>query len=431
MPNKVTISMPQKELDRYPIILKAIKKEITIKKGSELIRLSQRQFIRLKQKVEEHGAKGLIHGNRGKISNNKMSNQERRKIVNLITKNYSDFKPGFATEKLRENHNISRDPKTIRTIMIEKGFWNPKTKKKSEYHCWRKPKDCFGEMSQFDGSYEYWFEDRGPYCCLLLAIDDATGEILHAKFAKDEGVMAVFDFWIEYIVKNGSPRSIYLDKFSTYRMTQKVAKNNHDTQTQFQRACNQLGIEAISANSPQAKGRVERAFRTLQDRLIKELRLAKINDMESGNKFLEEIFISNFNKRFGREATNKTNLHKKLNKIELKKLPSIFSRQNERIVQNDFTISFNNTWYQLHKQQPVTIRKKEKILVEERINGEVKFVLRNKYLNVIKLDERPKTKKKEIPWIIAKTDGRTKGHKPAKNHPWKRQTNFMCKIANN
>ena len=410
--------MSQKELDRYEITQKTIKKEITGKAAAELLSLSYRQFKRIKAKIKENGAKGLIHGNKGRKSNNKIPETEYNKIVKLISEKYSDFGPTLVTEKLEEKHKIKRDVKSIRSIMTKESFWKPKKKKKSGYHSWRKPKDCLGEMSQFDGSYEFWFEDRGPYCCLLLAVDDAMGKILHAEFAPDEGVMSVFSFWKEYILKNGCPRSIYLDKFSTYRMTQKNAKNNHDLLTQFQRACNQLGIESISANTPQAKGRVERMFRTLQDRLIKELRLANVNNIEDGNKFLEEIFIPDFNKRFGRQAASKANLHKKLKRNDIEKLPSILSRQNFRVVQNDFTISFNNTWYQLLEKQAVTIRKQEKIKIEEWTDGSIKFELRGKDLNVIKLTERPQ-KQKSTPWVLAKTKMPQKSCKPAKDHPWR------------
>lgn len=430
MPNMEIISMSQKEIDRFGIIQKTIKKELIGKNAAELLNLSYRQFKRLKAKVKVNGIKALIHGNRGCKSNNKLSDNERQKIVQIIAEKYVDFGPTLVTEKLREKHKIVRDTKTIRTIMIEEGFWKKKKGvKKSKHFSWRKPKDCHGEMSQFDGSYEYWFEDRGPYCCLLLAVDDAMGEILHAEFASDEGVMSVFSFWKEYILKNGCPRTIYLDKFSTYRMTQKNAKNNHDLLTQFQRACNQLGIESIPANTPQAKGRVERMFQTLQDRLIKELRLANVNNMEDGNNFLKKVFIPDFNKRFGRQAANSTNLHKKLKKNDIEKLSSIFSRQSFRVVQNDFTISFNNTWYQLIEKQPVTIRKQEKIKIEEWTDGSIKFELRGKYLNVIKLTERPQ-KQKSTPWVLAKTKIPQNSWKPAKDHPWRQYQVCKNKTSN-
>ena len=175
--------------------------------------------------------------------------------------------------------------------MIKQGLWQPKKKKQSEHREWRQRKSFFGEMEQFDGSYEFWLEDRGPYCCLQVAVDDAKGEITHGRFDSDEGVFPTFAFWQEYLRKNGKPANIYLDQFSTYKMTQKVAQDNHDAKTQFQRAMTELNIRLITAYSPQAKGRVERIFGTLQDRLIKEMRLRNISTIEQANLFLR-VFTS-------------------------------------------------------------------------------------------------------------------------------------------
>lgn len=225
------LTMTHKEVNRYAIIKQLINKEINGTHAAELLKLSVRQVKRLKRKVQNKGPEALIHANRGRSSNRSIPEQERGKIVELLHKHYPDFKPGFAAEKLEQKHNIKRDPKTIREIMIEQGLWKPKQKKQKEYRSWRQRKACFGEMEQFDGSYHHWFEDRGPYCCLLASIDDATGIPTKAKLAKDEAVFPVFDFWRGYLKEHGKPYSIYLDKFSTYKMTQKVAEENHDTKT--------------------------------------------------------------------------------------------------------------------------------------------------------------------------------------------------------
>ncbi len=404
------ISMSLKELDRYGIIQRVIKKEITGVKGADLLNLSYRQFKRLKNKVKENGAEGLIHGNRNKTSNRKIANKELKKIVKLLKSRYPDFGPTLAEEKLREVHEVKRDVKTIRSIMIKENLWKPKVKRKSsEYHAWRKPKDMCGEMEQFDGSYHDWFEGRlkneeGEIVkpCLLVAVDDAQKKIVKAKFGPHEGIFPVFSFWQEYIENEGKPRSIYLDKFSTYRMNSKAAKADHELKTQFQRAMIELKIEPIFANSPQAKGRVERVFGTLQDRLIKEMRLEKISTIEKANKFLEEKFIGQFNAKFAKEAAKKGDLHQKLKQCEKKKIESIFSKQTDRVVQNDFTISFNNTWFQLEENQPVTVCKKDKVVVEERVNGSVWIRLRGKYLNYKILKDRNKADKSNK-WVINKT----------------------------
>lgn len=414
------ITMSLKELDRYTIIKKLLRKEINGTKTAELLKLSVRQTKRLKAKVECEGPKGLIHGNRGRLSHNKIPEAEKKKIIQLLYQHYYDFKPTFATEKLREDHKIYRDPKTIRQIMIDEKLWQPKAKKeKGEYHSWRQRKSALGEMIQFDGSYEHWFEDRGDECCLVAGIDDATGKITKAKFVLHEGVFPVFDFWYEYLLIHGKPRAIYLDKFSTYHQNQKLAKEDPDTLTQFQRAMEELHIEVIPANSPQAKGRVERLFGTLQDRLVKELRLLKISSMDQANQFLEKVFIPKFNHRFSVKPALRANLHSPLSFKEQKGLSSIFSRQTKRTIQNDFTFSFNNQWYQLIKDQPATVCKKDDVIVEERLDNTIWVRLRSKYLNYKILPERPSKKKqtKSKLWVLPAT--MKTPYQPPKNHPWR------------
>lgn len=261
----------------------------------------------------------------GKVSNRKISDQIRNKIIKLLHEKYYDFGPSLAAEKLAKNQGINHDPKTIRQIMIGEELWRPRKirgGKNKEHREWRQRKANYGEMIQYDGSYEHWFEDRSGTgeVCLLAAIDDATGKVLKAKFCSSEGVEPTFCFWEEYIVKNGKPCSIYVDKFSTYSMNHQTAKENEDALTQFKRAMEKdLQIEVIAANSPPAKGRVERLFKTLQDRLIKELRLNHISAAKEANEFLEKIFLPEFNARFAVEPRAKANLHKKLNVKELKK----------------------------------------------------------------------------------------------------------------
>lgn len=403
------IPMSQKEIDRYDIIKRLIHREINGTQSADLLKLSTRQIRRLKTKVKKQGAAGLIHGNRGKASNRRISAKEKQNIIILLHRHYYDYGPTFASEKLATSHRLKRDPKTIRQIMIEQKLWQPKKKKNgSEYRAWRQRKANYGEMVQFDGSYEHWFENRAPQCCLLAAIDDATGRIIRAKFNQHEGVFPVFDFWLEYLEKHGKPRSIYLDKFSTYKMNQRVALENHDLKTQFERATAQLQIETISAHSPQAKGRVERLFGTLQDRLIKELRLSNISTLAAANEFLAKVFIPQFNTKFSVKPLSETNLHGQLALTERKQLKSIFSRQTERTIQNDFTLSFKNQWYQLTKEQPATVCKKDKIIVEEHIDGCIQIRLRGKYLNYQLLPVRPQ--KQVQPWVLAATAQTPKRH---------------------
>jgi len=414
--------MSQKELDKYEVIQRSLRKEITVQKAAELLRLSERQIYRLRAKVKEKGAQGLIHGNRGKPSNRRMPERERQKIVKLLHQHYSDFKPTHASEKLDTLHGIKRDPKTIRQIMIEEGLWIPKKRKSPDYRSSRPRKEHYGEMEQFDGSYEHWFEHRAPKCCLLASIDDATGKITLAQFAQHEGIFPVFTFWYEYLLTHGKPRSIYLDRLRTY-YNNILPEKDEQMLTQFQRAMRELAIEPIVAHTPQAKGRIENLFKTLQDRLIKELRLKNISDIDTANQFLKEEFIPWFNQKYGKEPLKKTDLHRKLTLKERKQLPTILSRHSQRVVQNDFTIRFNNKWYQLTKEQPATVRPKDKVLIEERLDGSLWIRLRNKYLNYQVLLTKPPREQKRS-WVIPASQKKErkerKNWKPSKDHPWRR-----------
>ncbi|PIZ95382.1 MAG: hypothetical protein COX81_00945 [Candidatus Magasanikbacteria bacterium CG_4_10_14_0_2_um_filter_37_12] len=426
----IEFTMTQKQLDRYDIIKRLIRKEINGTKASNLLSLSIRQTKRLKVAVLQFGPSALQHGNKGKTSHNSTSSQEKDRINKLLHQHYHDFGPTFASEKLEENHKIKKSPETICQIMINEGLWKPKNKKKKiKYRCWRQRRDCYGEMLQFDGSYEHWFEDRcgSGEVCLLATIDDATGQVVKAKFDEHEGVMPVMAFWQEYIEENGKPRSIYLDKFSTYSMNHKLAKENSDTLTQFQRSLEELHIGEILAHSPQAKGRVERLFKTLQDRLIKELRLANISTIKEANKFLK-TYLPRYNTKFAVKPYSKSNLHKQLTKTEKNKLTGILSRQTQRTLRNDYTFSFKNQWFQITKQQSVNVYPKNRVIVEERTDDTIKIRLRDKYLNYKTLSTRPlrqKDKNKQN-WVIPKKTqeeiNQSKAHKPADNHPWKQRS---------
>lgn len=418
-----TASFTEKEQYKLILINKAIAHEITNDHAAKKLQLSVRQVKRLKQQVKLLGGNAIVHKLKGKQSNHHIADDTKTKAVEIIKKSYADFTPILAAEKLAEIHGIPITAQTARIWMTEAGIWKPRRKKKSgEHRSWRPRKEYYGEMEQFDGSYHYWFEDRlvdalgDPIeVCLLAAIDDANGEVTKAVFAANEGVIAVFIFCKEYVLEKGKPRTIYLDKFSTYKINHKSAVDNSELMTQFQRAMRDLRINPISANSPQAKGRVERLFKTLQDRLIKEMRLAKINTPEAGNIFLKEDFIPKFNKKFGVVPAKEGDMHETLTKEEKKNLNRIFSVQSTRVVNNDFTIQFKNTWYQLEEIQPVTIRPKERVLIEEWLDCTIHLSHKGKYLIYKVLPERPE-KQKQNPIILTT-------HKlnyiPPQNHPWR------------
>ena len=411
------------EQERVAILTAALAGEITNGQAAKQLRLSVRQVQRAKKEIKQQGELGIIHKLRGKPSNHRIQSETKQKVLKLIKKQYSDFKPAFATEKLQENHDITISSQTTRRWMTEVGLWKIRTRKQTTYRSWRPRKEYFGELQQFDGSYHLWFEDRfvdeqgNPIeVCLLAAIDDATGKITKAVFAANEGVVAVFTFWETYIEKHGKPLGIYLDKFSTYKINHKHAEDNHDLMTQFQRALQTLDIERVIANSPEAKGRVERLFQTLQDRLVKEMRLAKITTPEDGNEFLQKIFIPHFNNKFAVTPRKEGDTHRSLQKHEKKQLDHIFSVHKKRRVNNDFTVQFNNTWHQLTEVQPTTVRPREEVIMEIWLDGSVHIILRGKELNYFLLPEKPQ---KQTVQPVVLTNHRL-NYKPPADHPWRK-----------
>ena len=390
--------------------------------AAEILQLSTRQVRRLKKRFVKKGVKGILHQNRGKVSNQAVPENTRKEIVKIIKGKYPDFGPTLAAEKLSELHKIYFSNETIRNIMIGESLWTVKARRFEEFpHVWRARKDCLGEMQQYDGSYHNWFEgrlknDQGEAVtlnCLLAAIDDATGKITKAKFADNEGTEATFTFWQEYIETLGKPVSIYLDKGSTYKNNPRKNAVNVLELTQFQRACQQIGINLIHAHSPQAKGRIERLFQTLQDRLIKELRLKNISTIEEANIFLTKIFVPWFNKKFAVVARKKINLHTTMTVKELKILSSIFSVHDYRTISNDYTLIHGSHLYQVDPKQPALVRIGDRLCVQTRSKGQIFIVKGNTELKFTEILERSKKA------VVVKTeDGRRFGNKPAANHPW-------------
>lgn len=249
----------------------------------------------------------------------------------------------------------------------------------------------------------------------MLTVDDATNDIA-PKLDINEGIKAVFNFWKEYIQEKGKPLAIYLDKFSTYKINHKNATDNHELKTQFQRAMNELDIQVIFANTPQAKGRVERMNETLQDRMIKEMRLAKIGNIKQANKFIKEKFTPEFNKKFNVSARKKEDLHRKLTKQEKERLNNIFSIKNKRKVRNDFVIQYKNRYFQLNEIQPTTIYKKDEITIEEHLDDSMHISKKDKYLNFKELSQKPK---KEIELKLPAITKRKSNYTPPADHPWR------------
>lgn len=413
------------EQERLAVLKQAIAGTITNAHAAKQLRLSVRQVQRAKARIRKAGASAVVHQLKGKPSNHRLSGDTKEQVIRLIKEKYPDFKPTFATEKLGERHGIAINPETTRLWMRDAGLWRVRKQKQPVYRAWRPRKEYYGELEQFDGSYHFWFEDRykdsdgNPIeVCLLAAIDDATGQITKAMFAPHEGVIPVFTLWQEYVTEVGKPLAIYLDAFSTYKINHKNAVDNKELLTQFERANRELNIQLITAHSPEAKGRVERLFGTLQDRLIKEMRLANINTPGDGNRFLREVFLPAFNKRFAVIAVKEGDVHRPLRSTEAESLAHIFSIHETRRINLDFTIQFKNTWYQLTEIQPTTVRPLQRVVMETWLDGTIHIILKNHELKYILLPERPKKQRIRQPIILTT---HTLNYKPPPNHPWRKR----------
>jgi len=410
------IKLTASEQERYDIILSCSDGDITNKEASIRLGIKVRQVQRVKRAVEIYGKQGVVHGAKGKIPNNVTSNTTVKKVTDFFKeKKHHDFGPTFAQEKLSDM-GIDMNPETLRLLMIKKNIWKARPRRGPEIiHEWRERKECFGELVQFDGSYHDWLENGGEEC-LLAAIDDATSRIVHAVFEDNEGVHAVFRFWWAYMEAYGRPVAIYLDKFSTYKVNHKNAVDNAEFITQFKRAMNELGVEIICANSPEAKGRIERLFGTLQDRMVKEMRLCDMKERGEANLYIYERYIPDHDRRFSVPAKNPNDVHRLLTDDLKKRLPSIFSVQSRRKVNNDYTIQFKTSWFQLKDTQKTAVYKRDEVIVEERLDESIHIRFKGVYLEYHVLPERPKRMKVQV---VAITTERPTRPVP-KDHPWRK-----------
>ncbi len=388
-----TLPMSLQQLSHLDVLRQAERKDITHLQAADLLKVNEKTIRRQLIVLDDEGPGFLQHGLKGRMSNNRIPKKEEETIESLLRDKYPDFGSTFACEKLEELHGIDRDPKTIRRIQLHLGLCVSRRHKETVRHLQkRKPRSVFGELAQFDGSYHNWFEGRGGIleACLLLAVDDATSGILYAEFAQHEGVLPVMDFWLRYAGIHGIARAVYLDRFSTYSMNHKLAKENPDTLTQFERASKEVGMEVIHAQSPQAKGRVENKFGTLQDRLVKELRLRNITTTKEANIFLFKAFIPAYNKKFAKQAEKKGNLHRKPSTAELTDiLPYIFCRKDPRVIRNDFTISYKNAWLQILPTPRLAMRPKEDAFVYELPDQSLRIFIRGKQANFRSIEGQP------------------------------------------
>jgi len=419
---KELLLMSREEINIASVLDQVIAGELKVVAASIKLGITSRHVRRTLKAYKEHGPKALIHGLRGKRSNRATPQEILDLAIKLVKEKYWDFGPTFASEKLEQYDNLVINHDVLRLEMIRCGIRTAK-KRKSKHRAWRERKEYFGEMVQFDGSHHRWFELRGRICCLLASKDDASN-ILFARLSVAEDIKGVFTFWIEYIRKYGKPKSIYLDKGSVYKVNHKTVFDDPEVLTQFERACKELGIEVIHAHSPQAKGRIENGFGTLQDRLVKELRLKNISDIDETNIYLEE-FLEDYNDRFSVPSGKEGDLHTAL--IATEDLEQIFSVQSQRSVNNDFTVRFKNKWFQLNKVQPKTILQKSRVIIEERLNGDIKLRQKGFYLNytlIPKQDLEALRKQRKEEKVYVLTSNPNMAREPKPSHPWRQSFNL-------
>lgn len=383
--------MSRKEIRYAEVIPKVLSKEITQKRAAELVKVSVRQVQRLCRQYKAKGIAGLVHKNRSRPSNRIVPKEVSESILELIRSNYRDFKPQLIHEILFECHGIKKSPEWIRQLLIKNGLWQAKKRKNTPVHQRRSRRSRFGELVQSDGSYHAWFEDRGPKCCLMIAIDDAMSMITSMNFVNHETTEGYMDLFKIHIERYGKPLAIYTDKLNAVK----------GTGSQVKRALDELGIELINANSPQAKGRVERAFSTLQDRLIKLMRLENISSIEEGNKFLEDYRLKH-NKQFARKPLDANDAHIPLsNDVNLGK---ILVKKDFRVISKSHSISYNHKEYIL--QNGGGLRGKKASVYE--INGQVHIEIENKEYEYKIYGEQPyietaKSKKEVDAYLDKKT----------------------------
>ena len=341
------IAMSRQEIDRVHVLRDMAAERITASEAAQLMRLTRRQVFRLAKAYRERGPVALVSTRRGKPSNRSYPAALRTEALALIKANYPDFGPTLACEKLAERHGIHLGVETVRQWMLADGVWRDRRQRLKPVHQPRYRRDCVGELVQIDGSEHGWFEDRGPQCTLLVFIDDATSRLMHLRFVPTESTFDYFEATRVYLQRHGKPVAFYSDKHGVFRVNRKDAAGG-DGMTQFGRALDQLNIDIICANAPQAKGRVERANGTLQDRLVKEMRLAGVSTIEAGNAFLP-AFMEDYNRRFAKEPLSEKNLHRPLGEHD--QLEEAFAWKEERTVSNSLTLQYDQVLFILEPNE--------------------------------------------------------------------------------
>jgi transposase len=415
--------MSHEELSRLEVIQQVVKKQIKQRHAAKLLNLSVRHIKRLKRAYRREGAKALVSKKRGRASNHQLSSALKAKATDLLRSHYADFGPTLAREKLTEKHELNLSVETVRQLMLQNELWHPKRAKRPVIHQLRERRARYGELIQIDGSPYAWFEKRAPACTLLVFIDDATGRLMELWFTEAESTFSYFEATEHYLLRHGKPLALYSDKLSVFRINLPNDLSGQGT-TQFTRAMYELGIQVIHANTPQAKGRVERVMQTLQDRLVKEMRLRGISSRVEGNAYLPE-FMDDFNARFAVTPRDPEDAHRPL--LPQDDLARMLTVQELRVLSKNLTLNYNQVIYQIQTPRPTYALRNAQVVVRENRYGEITIEYKGKPLayTVYRRQERQGevTTSKQLNLAL---DARLQTSKPRKpnipppDHPWRR-----------
>ena len=404
------VIMSMKELRRVHVIRQTMEQKLTQVQAGTLLGLTTRHIRRLIERVEQAGDQGLVHRGRGKSSNRRIAARVKATVLKLYEQRYGDFGPTLAAEKLAERHGITLSDETLRRWLQAAGV-DHFQRRKRPHRAWRERKAHVGELIQLDGSHHDWLEGRGPRCVLMAYIDDASSRV-YARFYEYEGTIPAMDSFTRYVTRYGIPLAVYADRHTTYQSlaapTVEEQLAGRKPQSQFGRALDELGVELIPAHSPQAKGRVERLFKTVQDRLVKELRLARISTIEAANRFVEE-WLPIYNRRFAVQPAQAADLHRP--RPAGCDLDRILCLKTTRCLRKDFTIAHQGGLYQIHD----TVRAPH-VLVEERIDGTMRITYHGRTLGFHAIASRP-MKAAEAKKVHRPRHPVT----PRPDHPWRKR----------
>lgn len=420
------LQMSQQERSRAQVLRDLDEGRIKRKRAAQQLNLSVRQIIRLLKVYRRCGDEGLISKKRGRPSHHQLDPHTKQRALELLQTRYADFGPTFAHEKLTEVHHLALGRETVRGLMIQAGLWHPRRARKPVVHPLRERRARLGELIQIDGSPYAWFEDRAPACSLLVFIDDATGRLLELHFTEAESTFSYFEAAEDYFHHHGKPLAFYSDKLGVFRINQSNALTGSGL-TQFGRAMEQLGIQIICANTPQAKGRVERVNQTLQDRLVKEMRLRGIASMAAGNAYLPE-FIADFDARFGVAPRHPEDAHRPL--LPHEDLTRILTIQDSRVLSKNLTVQYQNAIYQIRTKRPEYTLRHARVIVCENRQHEITIEYKGKPLDYTVYRPAPHqaqvvsskqlTMKLDALTVPTKPPKKRKPYTPPPDHPWRR-----------